>query len=549
VANTPVLFRLPAIQNAPTPDLAATFSESAASLPTATLAAVALPSAQPTATSTERANEGSLAPQAAQQRTWWEHWSSGIVLIVLLIALATASILAMQGSNKGNSKLMADTKKDSDSQSDLSTIEVPKLELPNLKAPKLELPVSTSSNLSADELETSIFPNNILDRKSADDSDSSLIPNGPLSLTFDGPATTEVKSNSTAEPEPHATASLQSPVVKQQEPLFKDDAFVPAKSSISAQPASNPQQRNAAKVEKPSVRDSSNTSLLESNKPLTLELGTDSSSASNSVAESAELTNKSANSTSATLIGQSTADTPATSSAIKLVPRDMQYARMTSTPEMDQAAYFALYRQFAQTQTPAPSAKTENRYGTATTANSQNQAGTATGIAATTMGLTQQPTVPPNPQSALSPAQQYQNPQIQNQQYYSLQNQALPQYSPQYQAGIQYPNNTQTQGLTNQGLTNQGLTNQGLTNPGSTNPGSTNPVQQYGGAQVPYTVQQTASQSSALQLPQGPIGGYGNGASPAGTQFSTSGSTLHNPPNGGTTNFGTSNSLSYPSLQ
>ena len=44
VANTPVLFRLPAIPTAPAQDLAVTFSETAASLPTATLAAVALTS-------------------------------------------------------------------------------------------------------------------------------------------------------------------------------------------------------------------------------------------------------------------------------------------------------------------------------------------------------------------------------------------------------------------------------------------------------------------------------------------------------------------------
>ncbi|MDX1929551.1 MAG: hypothetical protein SFV81_23690, partial [Pirellulaceae bacterium] len=140
VANTPVLFRLPAIPTAPAQDLAVTFSEAAATLPTATLAAVALNSAQtaPTVTAAPAAEpmgDVSVTPHAAPKQTWWEHWSSGIVLIVLLIALATASILAWQGSSKGNSKLLADTEAVIDIQSDLSNIAVPKLETQKLDAP------------------------------------------------------------------------------------------------------------------------------------------------------------------------------------------------------------------------------------------------------------------------------------------------------------------------------------------------------------------------------------------------------------------------------
>lgn len=538
VANTPVLFRLPAIPTASSQDLAATFSEAAASLPTATLAAVALASAQTPEMATEQAVEVSVTSNAEPQRTWWEHWSSGIVLIVLLIALATASILAWQGSNKGHSKLMADTKNDNVSQSDLSNIEIPKLELPRLEMPKPEMPASTKSTSSADKLETSSVQNSPPARKTGDDMDSSLIPNELTSLTFDEPANNEVKREPAVEPVPHATASLQSPVGRQQEPLFNDNDVVPAKPNISAQPASTPSIRTSANGEKPSIWDSSKTSARDSNKPLTLELGgTDSSPAANPAKHVTEPSNVIPSTTSATLISQLSTDTPkpsADSTGTLLVPKNMQYAGKTSTPEMDLAEYIASYREYSQTQLPTPSSKIDNRYETGLASGSRNQAGNATGTNAAAVGYAQQPTGQPNLQPAvgsnnytLQPAQnylpnsaaqqnsalQYQNPQYQFQQPSVQQNQSLPQYSPQNQAGLQYPNSVQTQGSATQGSAAQGL--------------------QYSGAQVPYNTQQPASQPSAMQLPPGPIGGYGYGVSP----------------NNGTATLGTTNSPNYPSVR
>ncbi len=515
VANTPVLFRLPAIPtipNAATQDLAVSYSESAANLPTATLAAVTLSSAQPTA----QAIEVSDLPQAAPQRTWWEHWSSGIVLIVLLIALATASILAWQGSNKGNSKLMADTKGDIVSQSDLSAIEVPRLEVP-----RLDLPISTNSDSHADKQEISSVQNGSK-RKSGDEMDTSLIPSGRLSFDPTPIAEKSEPVAEIAEPESHATASLKSPVGKPQEPLFPDEAL--SKPNISAQPASTSTHRNA---EKPSIWDSSNANVHDTNKPLTLELSpTSSSSAANSATPASEPSNETLSSISASLISQPMAETPGislTSSVTTLVPKDMQFAARTSTPEMDQSALLASYLQFAQTQAPPP-AKPDNRYQSVATAGSQN------GSAA----VSQQPNTQPAPSNnyTLQPAQNYlpnaqpqPNPtsQYQYQQYTAPQSQNLPQYGSQNQAGMQSQSSSQNQ------VSNNRL------------------GPQYAGAQVPYPGQ-PASQPSALQLPPGPIGGNGLGVSPPGTPFSTSSSTMLNPPNGGTAN-GTTNSPNYPSLR
>ncbi len=582
VANTPVLFRLPAIQTASAQDLSVNFSEAASNLPTATLAAVALSTASPivapAAKPAEPVSNVSVTSQVAPQQTWWEHWSSGIVLIVLLIALATASILAWQGSGKGNSKLMADTK-ETDIQSDLSNIEVPKIENPRLEFPKQEIPVSTNSNSFADKLEppsaqnarsqSNSTQNGTTENKSfdqkTDDIDSSLIPNESLSLTLDSPAINAMKF----EPEPHATASLQSPVVKPQEPLFKDSDLIQAKSNVSAQPASTPTQRSATNGDKPALWDNSKTNVHDSNKPLSLEFSSnDSSSLSSSTASANQPTNDVTN--TAKLISQSTTEAPryaAETTPSTLVPKDLQYAVKTVTPEMDQAELFAAYREL---KAPAAPTKVVNRFGAAASAGTSSQPTgapgiQAPGIQAAVVGYTQKSTTQPNPQTApgnpnytLQPAQnypassgmqqypampnpsqqvpppqyqsqlyqgtQYSNPQsagtqysgtqysgaqYSGQQYSGQQNPPLPQYSAQPQMGTQNSGGMQMQGAPSQSTGAAGL--------------------QYGGAQVPYTAQ--PSQPSALQLPPGPIGGYGP---QPGTQGGTAGG---------------SSSPSYPSMQ
>ena len=239
VANTPVLFRLPIVPTVPTQELAATFAESAVQLPTATLAAVAASpatvAAPAIATPTEAAKPAAHEPPT---RTWWEHWSSGIVLIVLLIALATASIMAWQGGDKGNDKLLADTNTSTESLTDLSAIEVPKIEVPKLQVPKMEAPSSTTDSATANSK-----PAN---QKSDESLDDSLIPSEPSSLSFDPP---------TAKADSHATASLQSPIVKQQEPLFKDEPAT-ATATISAQPASSSTQLNSSQSKSNGAGDS-----------------------------------------------------------------------------------------------------------------------------------------------------------------------------------------------------------------------------------------------------------------------------------------------------
>ena len=60
-------------------------------------------------------------------RSWWEHWSSGVVLILLVIALVTASIIAFNDAGKIDTEPMADL----NSEFALNSIEIPDVQVPD----------------------------------------------------------------------------------------------------------------------------------------------------------------------------------------------------------------------------------------------------------------------------------------------------------------------------------------------------------------------------------------------------------------------------------
>ena len=70
-----------------------------------------------------------------QRRTWWEHWSSGVVLILLVIALVVASIIALNDGGKIKSSQMAGQLEPSMlDEFDLSSIAIPDISMPPLGA-------------------------------------------------------------------------------------------------------------------------------------------------------------------------------------------------------------------------------------------------------------------------------------------------------------------------------------------------------------------------------------------------------------------------------
>ncbi len=52
--------------------------------------------------------ETQTTPSPEPERSWWEHWSSGVVLILLIIALVTASIIAFSESASSDPDVLAD---------------------------------------------------------------------------------------------------------------------------------------------------------------------------------------------------------------------------------------------------------------------------------------------------------------------------------------------------------------------------------------------------------------------------------------------------------
>ena len=507
VANTPVLFRLPLIPNAPTQELPATFADTTAGLPTAQLSAVTAGAvtAGASVVAASQASASAASPQteatahAVPTRTWWEHWSSGIVLIVLLIALATASILAWQGGGKSNEKLLADTETSSEkpfeSLSDLSSIEVPKLGESKLStatpaAEVLTLPALKSSpatNSQASLQNNSMQPETANEDTNGSDAEdaSSLIPSGPMGLSFDAPTeSTKLasKPEATLTPESHATASLQSPVVKPQEPLFKDEPTA-TRSSVSAQPASTPSTMNSGAMNSgapkstatggsPAMWDSS--SLNPTDKPstsgqgLSLELSSPTKPASDSNTLGAA-TKPEATTTTPALLTSQPASTPASTTSTTIqptpsatgpaIPSNINYAGKTSTPELDRAALIATFRQYSSTDMTAPPIDaTANRYrAPATSTPGLQSPSSPAGTAASMVGFTQQPaqhqtqqqfTQQPTqqPNYALQPNQQNQPQQNQTLQYptQQFQNQYAPQgQQPLYQQQQFQPQQTQ----------------------------------------------------------------------------------------------------------
>lgn len=66
------------------------------------------------------------------QRTWWEHWSSGVVLILLIIALVTASIIALNDSGGAKPDYLASQAESSvGDEFDLSSITIPEITIPS----------------------------------------------------------------------------------------------------------------------------------------------------------------------------------------------------------------------------------------------------------------------------------------------------------------------------------------------------------------------------------------------------------------------------------
>lgn len=93
----------------------------------------------------------------ANEGSWWEHWSSGVVLVLLIIALVTASIIAFNdGSATQNDELLAGGEADA-ATTDLDTIDIPDVNATDTVVAANESQVGDQSGSSA--MPEMLFPN------------------------------------------------------------------------------------------------------------------------------------------------------------------------------------------------------------------------------------------------------------------------------------------------------------------------------------------------------------------------------------------------------
>ncbi|QDV27510.1 hypothetical protein [Aureliella helgolandensis] len=207
------------------------------------------------------------------ERTWWEHWSSGLVLIVLVIALVTASLIAFNDSGSSSAETLA-TEEPADpfdlslSNTSLSNISIPAAVANStselaIQAPaatsdnNATSPASTSSAITANE-EATVVASESPAEQLAVQPQTELAPASPAAqppeasglipetLEFAGPepAAPSASSVPPAEatlslPEPAllAGASLQAPVGETTPPLFPQSNSTAAPPSGAAVPS------------------------------------------------------------------------------------------------------------------------------------------------------------------------------------------------------------------------------------------------------------------------------------------------------------------------
>lgn len=135
-AQVPILFRFPNLEmRSGTPDSnvddsISTVIDPKTDAPEVT-SPVAIPSAEPkvSAASKQKLQPVAPAPQNLEQNLpitdtstggWWDHWSSGIVLLLLVIALITASVVALNDTGATDPELLAEAETKSANDDPLS---------------------------------------------------------------------------------------------------------------------------------------------------------------------------------------------------------------------------------------------------------------------------------------------------------------------------------------------------------------------------------------------------------------------------------------------
>jgi hypothetical protein len=159
---------VPLIQESPEPQSASGFEQPGADQPaqvrdtwqaptaTVTPPVVASPTvSKSTLSSASYVGATNFEPLRVQHssasRSWWEHWSSGIVLIVLVIALIAASILAFNDATTAPDHPLADVTAEAKADLDVGDIPIPRIEIPASVQPIASSPSLSTPQLVSDQ--------------------------------------------------------------------------------------------------------------------------------------------------------------------------------------------------------------------------------------------------------------------------------------------------------------------------------------------------------------------------------------------------------------
>ena len=215
--TTPVLFRLPSVQLQPLPPVS--------DMPTESLmefAAAPMPEASPSPASLPVSITSQPMEADEPPRTWWEHWSSGVILILLLVAAYFACIAVLRSRGRAGSNTIATDSSSKSEFGDLNDMKIPPVT--NATGNQLNQPaaLTANDNSAADALVNSLVSPPSSNSFSSDNSNT---------LTLENPAKELAQ--------PLATAQLLEPLQMPNNSLqLLNDRDVSNNNGVQAQSAS-----------------------------------------------------------------------------------------------------------------------------------------------------------------------------------------------------------------------------------------------------------------------------------------------------------------------
>lgn len=350
--STPVLFRLPEVRLQPLPQV----SEAP---PAAFLKVVQERQPASKDREPEVVVQTASAAELKTPQSWWEHWSSGIVLIVLIIALITISIMVFGSSSKPLDGTYTKTELETDF-GDLDQIAVPTIQIAETTVQSAE-EMTTAGQLvqAADESGSSAEPN----QTQVAETTSQLASERDLKAAQSLIDSVETEVNDTPVSSPPANQPLATAALK--EPQMASPQLAtgqPAAAEPTLPPATQPSGSNS--LESLTLGQNSPTTGSSSTLPVgpSLPLPSLAPSSIPTMGQGQPTLNPTVQSVSTTSPTNSSSTTAAPSNPTSSAAPNSSL-RMTTKPQSDEEAIIRAYLELTGKNPAAPSTDVPaNRY-------------------------------------------------------------------------------------------------------------------------------------------------------------------------------------------